>query len=274
MIPVLFKIGPVQIPSYGFMLMTAFVVDYFLLHYEIKRRNKSPQLAIDIVFWAAVGGILGSKIYYAVEHGTGWENMQALGDLIVGVFTLNGQRISQALLTVGSGLVFLGGLMGGTLAVTILLNRRRESWLLFADIVAPLMILGYAIGRIGCFLVGDDYGVPSQLPWAMTFEKGIPPTMIPVHPTQLYESLLGLLIFAALWKLRKKTSPDGMLFFIYLILAGTERFFIEFIRTTREYFLGLTGAQLISIVMIAVGIYFVVRLKSSTGNESSLQNGS
>lgn len=92
----------------------------------------------------------------------------------------------------GSGLVFLGGLAGGMLAVTLLVRKRNQPWLEIADSAAPLLILGYAIGRIGCFLVGDDYGVASSLPWAMAFPEGSPPTFVPVHPTQLYETLAGL----------------------------------------------------------------------------------
>ncbi|MEE9167433.1 MAG: prolipoprotein diacylglyceryl transferase, partial [Candidatus Neomarinimicrobiota bacterium] len=252
MMPFLFEIGPIRVPSYGFMLMTAFAVNYFLLLHELKRKGKSPELAADIVFWATVGGILGSKIYYAIERGAGWENIQALGNLIAGVFSFDGGRISQALAVLGAGLVFFGGLLGGLISVTILLKRRGESWLLFANILAPLLILGYAIGRIGCFLVGDDYGTASQLPWAIAFPKGIPPTTTPVHPTQLYETTMGLIIFVILWKLRTRTRPGEMLFFIYLVLAGTERFFIEFIRTNTEYLLGLTGAQIVSLVMIAL----------------------
>lgn len=258
------KIGPLN--SYGFMMMTAFLVAYTLLHRELKRRGKDTNLAVDIVFWAMVGGILGSKVYYAIETGTGWENVKALGDLVAGLVTFNGGRISDALYVLGSGLVFFGGLVGGLLAVTALLKRKKQSWLEFADMLAPLLILGYAIGRIGCFLVGDDYGVPSQLPWALAFPQGIPPTTTPVHPTQLYETGLGLVIFAILWKFRARTKPDGMLFFVYLVVAGLERFFIEFIRTNQTYLLGLTGAQIISLCIITIGAFFIIRFRSASGD--------
>ena len=258
------KIGPLN--SYGFMMMTAFLVAYALLHRELKRRGKDTNLAVDIVFWAMVGGILGSKVYYAIETGTGWENVKALGDLVAGLVTFNGGRISDALYVLGSGLVFFGGLVGGLLAVTALLKRKKQSWLEFADMLAPLLILGYAIGRIGCFLVGDDYGVPSQLPWALAFPQGIPPTTTPVHPTQLYETGLGLVIFAILWKFRARTKPDGMLFFVYLVVAGLERFFIEFIRTNQTYLLGLTGAQIISLCIITIGAFFIIRFRSASGD--------
>lgn len=243
MIPVLFEIGPIKIYSYGAMLVVAFMVNYALLKKQMVRTGRSPELAGDIIFWAALGGILGSKGYYLIEN-----YKSVIADPMGMIFS-------------GAGLVYLGGLMGGMLAVTILLRKRGESWIEFADLVAPLLMMGYAIGRIGCFLVGDDYGIPTSLPWGLTFPKGIPITLIPVHPTQLYEISLGLVIFAILWSLREKARPVGTLFYLYLILAGLERFFIEFIRTTNEYLIGLTGAQLISIVMISIGTFLLVKTR-------------
>lgn len=245
MIPVLFKIGPVSVYSYGVMLVVAFMVDYFLLRSELKRRGKDPGLAGDIVFWAAVGGIVGSRVYYILENFDSF------------------LRAPFGILFSGAGLVFLGGLVGGLIAVSLLLKKRGEPWLQMADVMAPLVMLGYAIGRIGCFLVGDDYGVACNLPWGMAFPKGSPPTTIPVHPTQLYETGMGLILFGVLWNLRTKVKPDGILFFLYLILAGLERFFIEFIRTNPKYLIGLTGAQIISVVMMLTGAVFVYRLRSA-----------
>jgi phosphatidylglycerol:prolipoprotein diacylglycerol transferase len=169
--------------------------------------------------------------------------------------------------------VFLGGLMGGTLGVTIVIRKQNLSWIKCADIVAPLLILGYAIGRVGCFLVGDDYGIPTLSFLGITFENGLPPTtynvfqtyypwvdlsgfgpgLLAVHPTQLYETTAGLAIFAFLWNKRTHVTVAGSLFFTYLILAGLERFFIEFIRTNDHYLFDLTGSQLISIIMIIIG---------------------
>tara|TARA_B100000315_G_scaffold259623_1_gene316382 strand:- start:109 stop:867 length:759 start_codon:yes stop_codon:yes gene_type:complete len=241
MYPILFEIGPLKIYSYGFMLVIAFYTCFYLLNHDMKRLGYDNKFAPDIVFWAAVGGILGSKLYYLLENLD-----QVIQDPFGMIFS-------------GSGLVFLGGLMGGTFGVTMVLRKNNLPWLVFADIVAPLLILGYGIGRIGCFLVGDDYGISSDLPWAMTFPNGLPPTLTAVHPTQMYETILALGIFSFLWSRRKNVQVTGNLFFTYLILAGVERFMIEFIRINEKYFFGeFSGAQIISVIMICIGTYFLL----------------
>jgi len=255
MYPELFHLGPFTIASYGFMMVMAFVTTYILISRDGRRLGWPPELAPDIVFWAAIGGILGSKVYYLIENigrGTG-ENLAGLWDMIAGIFTLSPQRIAEGIQNFGAGMVFFGGLMGGMLAVTLLLRRKKMGWLSTADALAPYLILGYAIGRIGCFLAGCCHGVPSQLPWAIAFPNGAEPTTVPVHPTQLYEITMGLVIFGFLYRFRSRGRFTGQVFSFYLILAGTERFFIEFIRTNERYALGLTGAQLIGIIAIVIG---------------------
>lgn len=175
--------------------------------------------------------------------------------------------------------------MGGTLGVTLVLRKQELPWFKFADIVAPLLILGYAIGRVGCFLVGDDYGIPTHSSFGIAFENGLPPTtfhvfqsyypwidltgfepgLLAVHPTQMYETILGLAIFAFLWKKRTSVKVLGSLFFTYLILAGLERFFIEFIRTNEHYLFYLTGSQLLSLVMISIGTVGLIKPVSTPG---------
>lgn len=261
MIPVLFELGPIKIYSFGFMLVVAFYSCFYLLQKDMKRLGYEVQIASDMVFAAAIGGILGSKLYYLIEN---YERV--IDDPMGMIFS-------------GSGLVFLGGLMGGTLGVTLVLRKNNLPWFKFADIVAPLLILGYSIGRIGCFLVGDDYGVPTHLPWGVAFENGLPPStyrvfdlyypwvdltgfepgLLTVHPTQLYEVAMGLAIFAFLWNRRNHVKVVGSLFFTYLILAGIERFVIEFIRTNEHYLLDLTGSQLISVIMIIIGSTALIR---------------
>ena len=145
-------------------------------------------------------------------------------------------------------------------AVTLLLRRRKMKWLPMADVVAPYLILGYAVGRVGCFLVGDDYGMPSNLPWAMAFPNGLPPTTVAVHPTQLYEIALGLSIFGILYRLRSRAKFAGQVLALYLLLVGAERFFIEFIRTNRQYAFGFTGAQYIGAALVIAGGYLLYRL--------------
>jgi len=268
MFPVIYDFGEVNIfgfsfhpviNSYGFMLMTAFYICYYLLHKDLKRLDYKPALAGDIVFAAAIGGIIGSRIYFLLEN---FE--QFLNDPIGMIFS-------------GGGLVFLGGLLGGLLAVTYIIKKNNLKWIAFADIVAPLLILGYAIGRVGCLLVGDDYGLPTDLPWGMEFPNGIPPStyqifqsrypwvdlsgfspgVLKVHPTQIYETLIGSGIFYYLYQKRQSVKVVGSLFFTYLTLAGTERFMIEFLRINQKYFLGFSGAQLISLTMISIGLWFL-----------------
>ena len=254
-----FEFNPV-INSYGFMLMMAFYTCYFFLNKDLKRLGYDSNLSGDIVFAAAVGGILGSKIYYLIENFD-----RVIADPTGMIFS-------------GAGLVFLGGLMGGTLGVTFVINKNNLSWITFADIVAPLLILGYAIGRIGCLLVGDDYGLPTHLPWGIEFPNGLPPStysifqtyypwvsldnfepgVLSVHPTPIYEAIIGGLIFYYLYQKRTSVTIVGSLFFTYLILAGTERFIVEFLRVNEKYFIGLSGAQMISILMITIGAWFLM----------------
>ena len=268
MFPIIYDFGEINIfgfsfhpviNSYGFMLMLAFYSCYYLLNKDLKNQGHKPSLAGDIIFAAAVGGIVGSRVYFILEN---FEEF--IADPVGMIFS-------------GGGLVFLGGLIGGLLAVTYVINKNQLSWFIVADHVAPLLILGYAIGRIGCLLVGDDYGLPTHLPWGIEFPNGIPPSayrvfqtqypwvdisnftpgVLKVHPTQIYETLLGFGIFYYLFSKRKFVRVPGSLFFSYLILAGLERFFIEFLRINQKYFIGLSGAQLISLAMFSVGLWFI-----------------
>ncbi|MGY8750814.1 MAG: prolipoprotein diacylglyceryl transferase [Fidelibacterota bacterium] len=275
MFPVIFDFGIINIfgfefhpviNSYGFMLMMAFYSCYYFLNKDLNRLGYDAKLASDIVFAAAVGGILGSKIYYLIEN---FERVKA--DPTGMIFS-------------GAGLVFLGGLMGGTLGVTYVIKKNKLAWIKFADLVAPLLILGYAVGRVGCLLVGDDYGLPTNVPWGIAFPNGLPPStysvfqsyypwinlegfspgVLKVHPTQIYESIIGFSIFYYLYQKRTKITVFGSLFFTYLIFAGAERFFIEFLRVNTKYLFGLSGSQLISLIMIIIGAWFLTHPVSQT----------
>ena len=272
MYPVIFDFGVVDlfgfqfhlaIYSFGLMLVIAFYTCFYLLDNDLKESEYDNKLASDIIFWSALGGIIGSKLYHVIEN---LDHIMASPNPMGQIFS-------------GSGLVFLGGLAGAIIAVSFVLRSYKVSWFEFADKLAPLIFLGYAIGRIGCFLVGDDYGTPSKLPWAISYQEGLPPTtktvfsyqfpwidvssfdseILTVHPTQLYEAIICGLMFYVLWKKRNYIQYQGQLFFSYLILAGLERFFIEFIRTNEKYlFETFSGAQLLSVLMISVGSYFSI----------------
>ena len=257
MIPVLFEIGPIKIYSFGLMMGLAFIVGNYLLVNEFRRRRLPDEAPGTITLIALLAGVAGSKLFSLLEN---WDRF---------VSDPAGEIFSAA------GLTFYGGLVCATLAIWWYVRSKGIPFLRVADAAAPSLIIAYGIGRIGCHLAGDgDYGIPSKLPWAMTYPNGTVPTLasehpalkaeyirlygepvpfdIPVHPAPVYEMLAALAIFALLWKLRTRPLPMGMLFGIYLILAGIERLLIEFIRLNPLY-LGLSQAQWISIGMIVGG---------------------
>jgi phosphatidylglycerol:prolipoprotein diacylglycerol transferase len=213
-----------------------------------------------------VGGVLGAKIYYVLLN---WQ--QTAADPLGMIFNRG-------------GMVWYGGFFGATALIVWDTKRAGLSVPRMADVVAAPLAIAYAVGRLGCFLVGDDYGRPTDLPWGIAFPRGIPPTtvtslesqfgitvdpaliakygqVIAVHPTQLYEIGLSVLFFFILWRIRNHGHREGWLFMLWLILAGAERFFVEIFRAKDDRFLGpLTVAQLISVGLIAVGVWGMVRL--------------
>lgn len=255
-----FNIGSFQISSFGLMMFLAFLSCNLLIRKTLKEKKINPIIGDDIIFWAAIGGILGAKFYSIVEFG---------GDsFFIGFEHLFKGEFTQAVENLGSGLVFYGGLIGGLIAVSLYIYKKKLSWIQYADIVAPLLALGHGIGRIGCFLVGDDYGIPTNSIFGIhipnpipSFEYAFPVSEFGVveyvYPTQLYEMSAYFLIFIYLYRFRHKVNFNGELFFEYLFLTGLSRFLIEFIRfhdSSSFEFLGLYGAQYVSLLMIFVGI--------------------
>lgn len=242
MYPTIIDFGPVGIHSYGLMLATAFITCVFVIQSDLKRRGFVPELASTIVLAAAIGGIVGAKIYAAL---------------------LDGQITFRELFST-SGLVWYGGLIGGCLAVIIVIRRSPNPFLPTVDIVGPTILLGYGIGRIGCLLAGDgDYGPPSDLPWAMAFPNGTVPTDVPVHPTPIYETLISWTFFGILWRQRRKfEQTPGVMFGASLVLLGIERFIVEFWRITPRVLGWMTGAQLFSIVAFVIGISLILYMRT------------
>ncbi len=242
MYPTIVDFGPVGIHSYGLMLATAFITVVFVIQSELKRRGFVPELASAIVMAAAIGGIVGAKLYSAL---------------------LDGQITFREIFST-SGLVWYGGFIGGCLAVIIVVLRSPNPFLPTIDIVGPTVILGYGIGRIGCLLAGDgDYGPPSDLPWAMAFPNGTVPTTIPVHPTPIYETLLSCAFFGILWSQRRKfEATPGALFGASLVALGVERFIAEFWRITPRVLGWMTAAQVFSIVAFILGIALILWMRT------------
>jgi phosphatidylglycerol:prolipoprotein diacylglycerol transferase len=189
------------------------------------------------MFGAGVGGIAGAKIWYVLDNP------------------------GEPLLS-GSGLTWYGGLIGGVTGVLIAARLLRLPFGEIANAAAAPLAIGYGIGRIGCQLAGDgDYGSATSLPWGMSYPDGTVPTTEIVHPTPLYETAAMLVLFWLLWRLRGRITAPWALFGLYCVLAGLERFLIEFIRRNAEVAAGLTAAQLVSVGLVALGaaLYFLAK---------------
>lgn len=232
MYPELVEIGPLTIHSFGVMMALAFVTAGLVTGWQLQKRGVDPGITYSLLIAAIVGGVVGAKLHYLAIHPDQFE---------LAAFS-------------GTGLVWYGGLFGGTLAVSLVAWLSKPPIALIADAIAPALAAAYAVGRIGCFLNGDDYGVPTDLPWGMSFPEGSPPTSEVVHPTQLYETFGSLAILALLlWVLAPRLRRVGSLFWSYLFLAGVERFLVEFVRTNEAVLLGLTQPQWISIALMIAG---------------------
>jgi phosphatidylglycerol:prolipoprotein diacylglycerol transferase len=225
----------ITLQTFGLMMGLGFVVAGLLTGRFLKEIGKPVDYAYEIIFSSLVGGIVGARLWWVAEN---WS--EASDDVLGSLFS-------------GSGLVWYGGAVGGAIGVLLWMWRRGEFNLRMCDVCAPGLAVGYAIGRIGCQLAGDgDYGIPWDGPWAMAYPDGTVPTTEKVHPTPVYETLAMLGVTALLWRWRHRWRP-GSLFAAYLILAGLERFLVEFVRRNDEVFLGLTQPQLLSLGMIAGG---------------------
>jgi phosphatidylglycerol---prolipoprotein diacylglyceryl transferase len=234
-------IGPLTLQTFGICFGAAFLLCGLVLARRLKEIGKPRDWAYEMIFSGLVGGLVGARVDYLVQN---WDKVSH--DLLGNLFS-------------GSGLVWLGGLVGGAIGVIIWAWRHNWLGLELLDTAAVPLSLGYAIGRIGCQLSGDgDYGVKSSLPWAMSYPKGTVPTTTEVHPTPVYETLALGTIALVLWQLRDRFRP-GVLFALYLVLAGVERILIEFIRRNDELALGLTLPQWLSVVMVAVGGVWLAR---------------
>jgi phosphatidylglycerol:prolipoprotein diacylglycerol transferase len=250
--PLQWDLGPIEITGYGLMLMVAFLMGGWLIALQLRQAQLKEDYAADMVAAAVIGGIIGAKLWYVALTGD-----------------------PDALFSRG-GLVWYGGFIGGALAVILNSWRLRVPLRWTMQLAAPALAAAYALGRVGCFLVNDDYGRPTDLPWGTRFPEGLPPstaenlknlfgipipggvdpgTVLAVHPTQLYEVLAMLVAFAVLWSLRRKGRPVGWLFGLYLVFAGVERFLVEFLRAKDDRFLGaFTLAQLTSVIIVVIGL--------------------
>ncbi len=232
-------IGPITLQTFGIAFGCAFVVAGAIVAKRMRELGRDPEWAWEMILAALVGGLVGSRVDFLIEN---WSSVRH--DLASNVVS-------------GSGLVWYGGVIGGALAVLGWAWWRGMLSLALLDLAAVPLAAGYALGRIGCQLSGDgDYGKAWDGPWAMAYPHGTKPIDTPVHPTPVYETLAMGFAAYALWRLRDRFQP-GVLFALYLVLAGSERFLVEFIRRNEHVLLGLTWAQLLSLAMIVAGAAWI-----------------
>jgi phosphatidylglycerol:prolipoprotein diacylglycerol transferase len=233
MYPVLFRIGTFEITSFGVLVAIGALAGIWLFQRELTRRAL-PESAVDAGIAGVLGGLVGAKLLWALEH---------VGD----------EPVANLLLSRG-GMSWFGGLVGGVAAGIWMLRRRGVPLMAGLAAASPGLALGHGIGRIGCFLVGDDYGHSTDLPWGVAFPEGLPPTEVPVHPTQLYELALLLPLTWLLIRWRSRGVPDQVVFGRYLAMAGMIRFAIEFVRVNEPVAGPFTLAHLISAAIALAGV--------------------
>ncbi|MFW6199381.1 MAG: prolipoprotein diacylglyceryl transferase [Gemmatimonadota bacterium] len=273
--PVLFRfpesiplIGGFAVNSFGVMLYLAFVVGGFIWQAELNRKGLSGERVWDLVLLALFGGLVGAKLYWVL-----WNHEQLAADPMGTVFS-------------GAGLTWYGGFVVGLAAVWVGLRKMKLPLGPSLDGMALALPVSIAIGRVGCFLAGDDYGVPTDSRLGVAFPEGFPPTrvnvlesrygitvdpalverfgeVVPVHPTQLYEVAISLVVFGVILTPREHPHRAGWLFAAWAALYGVQRFVIEIfrIKEDRIFFDTLTIAQLISVAVAGAGVYAMLRMR-------------
>jgi phosphatidylglycerol:prolipoprotein diacylglycerol transferase len=242
MIPDTLHVGPIPLHLFGLFLAVAFLAAGQVATRGFKRLGYDDELGGSVLTWAVVGSLVGAKLWLVIAE---WPEFVAH---------------PLEFLASGSGWVFYGGLLGGIAGVSWVFRREAVPWLRGADVCAPAIALGQAIGRLGCQVSGDgDWGIVTDLPWGMRYPHAVvgwpyaDPT-VHVHPTPLYEAAAYLAVFLLLWRQRAEPAPDGTRFAWYLVLASGARFLVEFLRTNEVVAFGLTAAQVTSLLLVAIGL--------------------
>jgi phosphatidylglycerol:prolipoprotein diacylglycerol transferase len=242
--PVAFSLGPIQVHWYGLTYLVGIGMAWWLARQRAERLGLTKDQVSDLIFYAAVGVILGGRLGYALFY----HFDRVLADPLWLLRVWEG------------GMAFHGGFLGVAVALLFFARKHRLSWLQLGDFVAPLTPLGLGLGRLGNFINGELWGRVSDVPWAMVFPDGGPD---PRHPSQLYQfALEGALLFLVLWLFSRKPRPMGSVTGLFLIGYGSLRFLVEFTREPDAHLGlllgGLSMGQLLSLPMVAVGVALMV----------------
>ena len=240
MLPVLFRIGSLDITSFGVMVALGALVGLWVFKRELSRSGL-PDAAMDAAVYGLVGGLLGAKLLYVFEH-------------------LNESSFLSLFLDRG-GMSWFGGFVGGLLAGFVTIRAKHWPMLAVLSAATPALAIGQLLGRIGCFLVGDDYGHPTSLPWGVAFPEGLPPTTDRVHPTQIYEAIFLAFFAWLLIRWRRRGLSDRSVLGRYFIGVGAFRFLLEFVRVNTRVLGPLTVAHLFALAVVALGAGIVLRAR-------------
>ncbi len=239
----------ISLKSFGIVFACGFIAAGLIVARRLKELGKPVDWAYEMALAALVGGLVGSRVYYVVQN---YDKVKH--NLLGSLFS-------------GSGLVWYGGLIGGAILVVAWAKWRDMLSVGLLDLACVPLAMGYSIGRIGCQVSGDgDYGKVSSLPWAMGYPHGTVPTPpgVKVQPTPIYETVAMGFVAWWLWRMRDQFRP-GALFAFYMILSGTERLLVEFIRRNHRIWLGLTAPQLESIALMIAGAVWLFLLSRRGG---------
>ncbi len=233
----MFRVGSFEVTSFGVMVAAGALIGLWLFRREL-RSGGLPEAASDAAIVGLIGGMIGAKLLYVFEH--------------------LGEEPFDSLLFARGGLSWYGGLLGGVGGALVIIHRARWPLMPVLAAATPALAVGHLLGRIGCFLVGDDYGRPTDLPWGVAFPEGLPPTDVAVHPTQLYEAAFLGVLTCLLLRWRRQRVSDTAVLGRYLVLAGSARFAIEFIRVNIRVIGPLTVAHLVSVGVMAAGLLLLI----------------
>lgn len=251
MYPILFQLGSFQLRTYGVVVALSFILALWLSTREAKRKGLDPALIQDFAFYALLGGLVGARIYFIVFSDP--------------AYFLD--RPWEILAVWHGGLGIIGALFGGLLTALWYCRKKNLPFWRLADVLAPGIILGQAVGILACLATGDSYGSPTDLAWAITYTdpRAMAPRNIPLHPVEFYEMAAYFFVFVLVWSARGKSKVEGSVFMTYLAGYGAARLLVEFFRGNPALFAwGIPAAQVFGVALIFFSIvgFFVLRSRT------------